>query len=50
MSIKSTATYIGVCQTTQKDLPNKYLLALNRVELLLLLNSPKRGTKKNGSF
>jgi hypothetical protein len=37
-------------QITPEHLPNQQLLALSRVELFYLLNSPRRGVKKNGTF
>ena len=49
-SVSALTVCYPTFQISPKHLPNQQLLALSRVELFLLLNSPRRGVKKNGTF
>jgi hypothetical protein len=50
MGSKNEAAPPPTFQISLEHLPSQQLLALSRVELFLLLNSPRRGVKKNGAF
>lgn len=45
-----TPSWYPTFQISPKLLPNRQVSALSRVELFYLLNSPRRGAKKNGTF
>ena len=49
-SVSALTVCYPTFQISPKHLPNQQLLALSRLELFLLLNSPRRGVKKNGTF
>lgn len=46
----SSVTFAAGEGHTHEHLPNHQLFAPSRVELFLLLDSPRRGVKKNGAF